>query len=147
VVLFGLMHDVLAGPAVAVSTLLPFQGDTAAVRAVCDDLQRAALAVPSLVWTLASWVVRPTVGGGQGLTAMHTAFMPVGLFPTGFGVALAHSATEQLRVWGEVLGQRSATDSRAHGARSADASSTTLIRPPPRHIGSNTRLSVPNARL
>ena len=102
-VLLGLMRDDLTGPAVAVSTLVELPGNLATARATCDALQRAALTPPSLVWTLGSWVVRPPVGDGTCLTAMHTAFLPIGLFPFGYGVPLAHSVAQQLRVWGGVL--------------------------------------------
>lgn len=111
-ILLGLMHDDLTGPAVAVSTLLEVPADEASARATCDALQRAALTPPSLVWTLGSWVLRPSVAGGTGLTAMHTAFLPVGLFPFGYGVPLAHAVAQQLRVWGEVLEQRSRASAR-----------------------------------
>ena len=102
-VLLGLMHDDLTGPAVAVSTLVQVPEEPAAARALCDTLQRAALTPPSLVWTLGSWVLRAPTGDGAGLTAMHTAFLPVGLFPAGFGVPLAHSIAEQVRVWGRAI--------------------------------------------
>lgn len=107
-VLLGLMQDDLTGPAVAVSTLVQASAEPAEARALCDALQRATLTPPSLVWTLGSWVVRENVWDSDGLTAMHTAFLPIGLFPTGYGLPLAHAVTEQLRVCGAVLDERTA---------------------------------------
>lgn len=111
----GLMCDDLTGPAVAVSTILELPGDEVAARATCDALQRAALRPPSLVWTLGSWFVRPPLGDGAGVIAMHTAFLPIGLFPFGYGVPLAHTVAQQLRVWGEALAPSSASEFDQHG--------------------------------
>ena len=117
-ILLGLMRDDLTGPSVAVSTLLELPGDEASARATCDALQRAALTPPSLVWTLGSWVLRPAVTDGPRLSAMHTAFLPVGLFPFGYGVPLAHAVAQQLQVWGEALGRPSRSSTRQlDGAR------------------------------
>jgi hypothetical protein len=92
-----------------------------------DELTGPAAAVSTLVH------VREPIWATDGLTAMHTAFLPVSLFPAGFGVPLAHAVTEPVRACGGHL--------TAPTPRSAIAARRQA------HIGSNTRLSVPNARL